>query len=82
MNNRRKQIVTNKLNKIYGKNDIVTKTSSNKDKIKILHLETGILYNSSREAGRKLNLSDANIRRSCKSNGRSAVKGNHFRYTI
>ena len=47
-----------------------------------VHLETGKLYNSSRQAGKDLNLSDANIRRSCKTNGRSAVKGNHFRYII
>ena len=67
---------------IYGENNVTKKSSGNNDKTKILHLETGKLYNSSRQAGRELNLSDANIRRSCKTNGRSAVKGNHFRYTI
>ena len=82
MNNRRKDKKTREIETQFGKNNITTKNSSRKDKTKILHLETGKLYNSSRHAGRELNLSDANIRRSCKTNGRSAVKGNHFRYVI
>lgn len=82
MNNRQKDMKIREFEKRFGKNNITTKTSSNNDKTKILHLETGKLYNSSRHAGKELNLSDANIRRSCKSNGCSAVKGNHFRYVI
>lgn len=82
MNNRRKDKKTREIETRFGKNNITTKNSSREDKTKILHLETGKLYNSSRHAGRELNLSDANIRRSCKTNGRSAVKGNHFRYVI
>lgn len=82
MNNRRKDKLLREFETKYGKNDITHKTSSNNDLTKIIHLETGKLYNSSRHAGKELNLSDANIRRSCKTNGRSAVKGNHFRYTI
>jgi hypothetical protein len=82
MHNRQKSKKIRDVEEKYGKNEIISKTSSKYDKTKILHLETGKLYNSSRQAGRELNLSDANIRRSCKTNGRSAVKGNHFRYTI
>ena len=82
MNNRQNNIKNKNFINIYGENNVTKKSSGNNDKTKILHLETGKLYNSSRQAGRELNLSDANIRRSCKTNGRSAVKGNHFRYTI
>jgi arginine deiminase len=82
MNSRQKNIKNKKFVEQYGENNITKKSSSNNDKTKILHLETGKLYTSSRQAGKELGLSDANIRRSCKSNGRSAVKGNHFRYTI
>lgn len=82
MQARQNKLKTKKFETKYGKNSIVTKTSSNNGKTKVLHLETGKLYTSSRQAGKDLNLSDANIRRSCKTNGRSAVKGNHFRYVI
>lgn len=82
MNHRKKAIIQKDIPKRFEENNIITKTSSNNDKTKVLHLETGKLYNSSRDAAQKLNLSDANIRRSCRTNGCSAVKGNHFRYTI
>lgn len=82
MQARQNKLKTKKFETKYGKNNIVTKTSSNNDKTKVLHLETGKLYNSSRQASKDLNLSDANIRRSCRTNGQSAVKGNHFRYII
>lgn len=82
MRARQNKIKTQAFETKYGKNNITLKTSSSTDKTKILHLETGVLYNSSRQAGKALCLSDANIRRSCKTDGRSAVKGNHFRYVI
>ena len=77
--NRKKSIKQKELNKLFGSNNITEKTNP---KIKILHLETGKKYPTSRIAAKELNLSDSNIRRSCRSNGYSAVKCQHFRYTI
>lgn len=77
--NRKKSIKQKELNKLFGSNNLTEKTNP---KTKILHLETGKKYPTSRIAAKELNLSDSNIRRSCRSNGYSAVKGQHFRYTI
>lgn len=82
MYNRQKDRKQRELEKQFGKNEIVTKSSSNSDKTMIIHLETGKRYKTSREVAKELNLPDSNIRRSCRSNGQSAVKGQHFRYFI